>query len=82
MSVRNNLRILSECISSASINPGSEIRLRITQIHSGLGRFPRQRQTLVGLGLHAHQSSVVKRFSPEVAGMVKKVNHLVMVEAI
>lgn len=54
--------------------------LRITQIRSANGRQPGQRATLIGLGLNKMHKTVVRKDTPEIRGMVKKVIHLVTVE--
>ena len=55
-------------------------KIRITLKHSGLGRLPKQRAVLKGLGLrHLHQT-VERPNTPEIRGMIKKVIHLVEVE--
>ena len=41
-----------------------------------------QRATIVALGLHKTNSSVVKEVTPQIKGMLHKVEHLVKVEEI
>lgn len=41
-----------------------------------------QRRTLRALGLKHHQDEVIKNDDPSVRGMVRKVGHLVEVEAV
>ncbi len=55
-------------------------RLRITQLRSPIGCPPKQRATLRALGLRKIRQSVIKNDSPEIRGMVKRVQHLVKVE--
>ena len=55
-------------------------RLKITQVRSGIGRPSGHRATLRALGLRRHQQSVVKADSPGIRGMVRQVQHLVVVE--
>ena len=57
-----------------------EKKIRITLIRSPLGRQPVQRKTVRALGLKRLNHSVVQRESPEIRGMVSKVQHLVEVE--
>jgi large subunit ribosomal protein L30 len=52
--------------------------LRITQIHSYIGRPEKQRKVLRGLGLGRLNKSVLLKDTPEVRGMVKKIEHLVV----
>ena len=54
-------------------------KIRITQIRSSIGTKPRQRATLKALGLKRIRHQVVQDNSPAIAGMVKKVSHLVEV---
>ena len=55
-------------------------KLKVTQVRSGAGRIPAQRETLKGLGLRGPHSEVVVDNTPSFRGMVKKVLHLVKVE--
>jgi large subunit ribosomal protein L30 len=55
-------------------------KIKITQIASPIRRTKDQRATLVGLGLNKlHRTSELED-SPEVRGMIRKVQHLVSVE--
>jgi large subunit ribosomal protein L30 len=51
--------------------------LKITQIHSYIGRPQKQRRVLKGLGLGRMNKSVLLKDTPEVRGMIRKVEHLV-----
>jgi large subunit ribosomal protein L30 len=51
----------------------------VEQIGSPLRRDPRQRQTLVGLGLNKLHRRRTLEDTPAVRGMIKKVGHLVKV---
>ncbi len=55
-------------------------KIRITQVRSGIGRPERQKQTLKALGLKKIRQSVEREATPQILGMVAKVNHLVTVE--
>lgn len=55
-------------------------KLRVTQRRSAIGRPPKQRQTLRGLGLRGPHSQIVVDNTPSFRGMIKKVIHLVNVE--
>ena len=57
-------------------------QLKVTQIKSGIGSKPNQRQTLRSLGLKRIHDSVVQEDRPEIRGMVKTVTHLVTVEEV
>ena len=54
--------------------------LRITMVKSGIGYADDQKKTLKALGLRRMNSSVVKKDSTTVRGMILKVRHLVNVE--
>jgi large subunit ribosomal protein L30 len=54
--------------------------LKITQIHSQIGQSERHRGTLRALGLGKIGRTVERPESPETAGMLRKVRHLVRVE--
>lgn len=57
-------------------------KVRITQIRSKIDRPARQKRTLEALGLKKmHQSREVE-LSPNIQGMIRKVQHLVKVEEV
>jgi large subunit ribosomal protein L30 len=55
-------------------------KVTVTQIKSGIGSTKKIRATLVGLGLTRMQKTVTRKDTPEIRGMIKKVQHLVRVE--
>jgi large subunit ribosomal protein L30 len=57
-------------------------RLRITQTRSQIGQTQRHRGTLRALGLGKIGRSVEREESPQTAGMLRKVRHLVKVEEV
>jgi large subunit ribosomal protein L30 len=57
-------------------------QLKVTQVRSGIGAKPNQRQTLRSLGLKRIHDSVVQEDRPEIRGMVATVPHLVRVEEV
>jgi large subunit ribosomal protein L30 len=57
------------------------IKLKVTQVKSGIGRPETQRKTLEGLGLRGPHRSVILQDTDAVRGMIRKVSHLVTVEA-
>jgi large subunit ribosomal protein L30 len=57
-------------------------RLKVTQVRSGIGRKPNQRETLRSLGLKRINDVVVKEDRPEIRGMIFTVTHLVKVEEV
>ncbi len=54
--------------------------LRMTLTKSMIGSTKKVRATLTGLGLTRMQKTVVRMDTPEIRGMVRKVQHLVTVE--
>ena len=54
--------------------------VKITQTGSPIRRQPDQRQTLIGLGLNKMHRTVELQDTPEVRGMIRKVQHMVSVE--
>ncbi len=55
-------------------------RLKLTQVRSGIGQSPRHRGTLRALGLGRIGKTAEHDESPVLAGMLRKVRHLVRVE--
>jgi large subunit ribosomal protein L30 len=55
-------------------------RLRLTQTRSAIGQSPRHRGTLRALGLGKIGKTREHDTSPALAGMLRKVRHLVKVE--
>jgi large subunit ribosomal protein L30 len=57
-------------------------KIKITQIKSVIDRSERQKRTVAALGLRKINHSVEVEATPAIIGMVRKVNHLVAIEAI
>jgi large subunit ribosomal protein L30 len=55
-------------------------KLKITQTGSPIRRTPDQKKTLIGLGLNKMHRTVELDDTPEVRGMLRKVQHMVTVE--
>jgi large subunit ribosomal protein L30 len=55
-------------------------KIKVTLIRSAIDRPERQKLTLKALGLNKMNSSKEVEATPQVLGMVRKVNHLVKVE--
>ena len=53
--------------------------IKVTQTGSPIRRTPDQRKTLIGLGLNKMHKTVELKDTPEVRGMIKKVQHMVAV---
>ena len=54
----------------------------ITQTKSTISQTLRQKRTISALGLGKINRSVEKELSPQVAGMISKVNHLIEVKEV
>jgi large subunit ribosomal protein L30 len=57
------------------------IKLKVTLVRSGINRPEVQKLTIKGLGLTRMNKSVVLNDTPAIRGMIRKVSHLVKVEA-
>ncbi|MCZ6820606.1 MAG: 50S ribosomal protein L30 [Calditrichaeota bacterium] len=56
-------------------------KIKITQVRSAIGRIGKQKKTLQALGLRRINHSVVHNETPQITGMINKVNHLVVTES-
>ena len=56
--------------------------LKITQIKSTIGYKPKAKSTLAALGLKKLNQSVEKADTPQIRGMLKKIEYLLKVEEI
>jgi large subunit ribosomal protein L30 len=57
------------------------LKLKVTQVKSGVGRSNTQNRTLDGLGLRGPRKSVILEDTNSIRGMIRKVAHLVTVES-
>lgn len=55
-------------------------KIKVTQVKSVIDRPERQKKTMEALGLGKLNSAVEVEATPQILGMVRKVNHLVKVE--
>ncbi|MGH2596546.1 MAG: 50S ribosomal protein L30 [Actinomycetota bacterium] len=58
------------------------MKLKVTQRRSAIDRPKDQKSTIRRLGLHRIRDSVIKEDTPDVRGMIAKVQHLVEVEEV
>ena len=58
------------------------MKLKVTQTRSAIGQNERNRGTLRALGLGKIGRSVEHSESPQLAGMLRKVRHLVRIEEV
>jgi large subunit ribosomal protein L30 len=54
-------------------------KIKVTQIKSIIDRPERQKRTMAALGLNKMNASVEVEATPQILGMVRKVNHLIKV---
>ena len=54
--------------------------IKVTQVRSAINRPKRQKLTIQALGLRKLNQTVEKEATPQILGMIKKVEHLVKVE--
>ena len=57
-------------------------KLRIKQVRSTIGRQSVQARTIRALGIRRMQGTVEHDDTPQIRGMIRRVNHLVQVEEI
>lgn len=53
---------------------------KVTLVRSHIGKPPKQKAVLNGMGLTKRNKMVVLQDTPEVRGMIRKVSHLVKIE--
>ena len=58
------------------------LKLKVTLVRSGINRPEPQKLTIRGLGLTRLHKTVVLNDTPAIRGMIRKVSHLVKVEAL
>lgn len=54
--------------------------IKVTLIHSPIGRSQRQKDTVKALGLTKLNQTVTHQDSPSIRGMLQKIKHLIKVE--
>jgi len=57
-------------------------KIKITQVKSAIDRPERQKLTLKALGLNKMNASREVEATPQILGMITKVNHLLQVEEV
>ena len=55
-------------------------KLKVTLVRSKIGRPEKQRRILQSLGLHKLHKTKIVTATPQIRGMIVKVNHLLKVE--
>jgi large subunit ribosomal protein L30 len=54
--------------------------IKMTLVKSHIGKPPKQRAVLLGMGLNKVNKTVVLKNTPEIKGMINKVSHMLRVE--
>lgn len=54
--------------------------IKITQIKSAIDRPKDQKATIEALGIRRLNAPIVKKDSPQIRGMIRKVSHLLKIE--
>jgi large subunit ribosomal protein L30 len=57
-------------------------KLRITQVHSTIDRSEKQKRIVRSLGIRKLHHTVEKNDTPQIRGIIKKIEHLLKVEEI
>ena len=57
-------------------------KIKVTQVKSTIDKSKRQKATIQALGLRKINHSVVHEATPQIMGMIAKVNHIVKVEEV
>ena len=57
-------------------------KVEITQVKSIISQTSRQKRTIYALGLGKINKTIEKTLTPQIKGMINKVNHLVKVKEI
>ncbi|MCP3908717.1 MAG: 50S ribosomal protein L30 [Oceanicoccus sp.] len=55
-------------------------KLKVTQVKSSIGRLPKHKATLTGLGLRRIGHTVELEDTPSVRGMINAINYMVRIE--
>ena len=58
------------------------IKVTITQVRSTISQSSRQKKTILALGLGKINKVVEQELTPQVKGMIDKVNHLIKVKEV
>jgi large subunit ribosomal protein L30 len=55
-------------------------KIRIIQVKSAIGRIPKHKKTLLGLGLRRVGHSVLRQDTPSIRGMINKISYILKIE--
>jgi large subunit ribosomal protein L30 len=79
---KSNLPAAQQKIIKSQMGNNMAGTVKVTLTKSMIGSTGKIRATLVGLGLTRRQKSVVRKDTPEIRGMLRKVGHLIKVEEV
>ncbi|QCI22332.1 50S ribosomal protein L30 [Buchnera aphidicola] len=54
--------------------------IKITQIKSAIGRLPKHRKTLIGLGLRYIGHTVIRENTAAIQGMIRKISYILKIQ--
>lgn len=54
--------------------------IKITQIRSSIGRLPKHKKTLLGLGLKRINHTVYRQNTNSIRGMINKISYMLRIE--
>lgn len=54
--------------------------IKITQVRSSIGRLPKHKATMIGLGLRRIGHTVEREDTPAIRGMINQVSYMLKVE--
>ncbi|QCI27318.1 50S ribosomal protein L30 [Buchnera aphidicola] len=54
-------------------------KIFITQIKSSIGRLPKHKATILGLGLRRIGHTVIRKDTPSIRGMINKVSYMIKI---
>ncbi|MEM6722657.1 MAG: 50S ribosomal protein L30 [Bacteroidota bacterium] len=57
-------------------------KVKVTQVKSVIDRSQKQKDTMIALGLKKINQSVEHELTPQIQGMINKVQHLIEIEQI
>jgi large subunit ribosomal protein L30 len=72
---------LTQAFTRSQIIQGMK-KIKVTQVKSTIDRPERQKRTMIALGLKKLNATVEVEATPQILGMVNKVNHLIKVEEV
>ena len=78
--IKDNLPAAQKIIIKSQKGNDMAGTVKVTLTKSMIGSTRKIRATLVGLGLTRREKTIIRKDTPEIRGMLRKVEHLVTVE--